>query len=53
MKLYDEDGRAVVVRRVGFVGSGMYGRVYKTSDLKCLKLYRRGIELDRDTNILI
>lgn len=53
MKLYDEDGRAVVVRRVGFVGSGMYGRVYKTSDLKCLKLYRRGIELDPDTNILI
>lgn len=53
MKLYDEDGNAVVVRRIGFVGSGMYGRVYKTSDLKCLKLYRRGIELDPDTNILI
>ena len=53
MKLYDKDGEEVLVRRVGFVGSGMYGRVYRTSDLKCLKLYRKGIELDPDTNILI
>ena len=45
MKLYDEDGRAVVVKRIGFVGSGMYGRVYRTSDLKCLKSLNKSSHL--------